>query len=60
MATNQSRELKEGWTFAKIGDGEQDSVEDGEWLSVHGFPTTVHVELLKHKKIPDPVSAMCV
>ncbi|KAH9900032.1 glycoside hydrolase family 2 protein [Cubamyces lactineus] len=54
MTANNSRELSEGWTFAKVAGGEQDAVKDGEWLPVHSFPTTVHVELLKLKKIPDP------
>jgi beta-mannosidase len=39
------------WSFTQVG------VEKiGEWLPVSSFPTTVHVELLKLKKIPDPVS----
>lgn len=49
-----SRELNEGWTFTQVGGGE--NVQVGEWLPVQSFPTTVHVELLNHKKIPDPVS----
>ena len=51
MAT---RELHDGWTFTQVGGGEV--VKDGEWLQVRNFPTTVHVELLEHKRIPDPVS----
>ncbi|KAL1937730.1 hypothetical protein VTO73DRAFT_12883 [Trametes versicolor] len=47
-----SRELNEGWTFTQVGGGED--VQVGEWLPVQSFPTTVHVELLNHKKIPDP------
>ncbi|KAI0952282.1 hypothetical protein AcV7_008145 [Taiwanofungus camphoratus] len=50
MAT--TRTLHEGWTFTQVGGGEV--VKDGEWLHVHYFPTTVHVELLKHKRISDP------
>ncbi|CCM04064.1 uncharacterized protein FIBRA_06223 [Fibroporia radiculosa] len=50
--TVTSKTLHDGWTFTQVGGGEV--VKDGEWLSVHQFPTTVHVELLKHKKIPDP------
>lgn len=42
------------WAFTQVGGGE--GTKDGEWLSVSSFPTTVHVELLKLKKIPDPVS----
>ena len=48
-----SRNLKDGWKFTQIGGG--DVIKEGEWLDVHEFPTTVHVELLKHKRIPDPV-----
>ncbi|OSC98975.1 glycoside hydrolase family 2 protein [Trametes coccinea BRFM310] len=47
-----ARELNEGWTFTQVGGGEV--VKDGEWLPVQSFPTTVHVELLKLQKIPDP------
>jgi len=47
-----SRALHDGWTFTQVGGGQ--AVKDGEWLAVHSFPTTVHVELLKYKKIPDP------
>ncbi|EMD40849.1 glycoside hydrolase family 2 protein [Gelatoporia subvermispora B] len=50
MAT--TRPLHEGWSFTQVGGGE--IVEDGEWLPVDSFPTTVHVELLAHKKIQDP------
>lgn len=49
-----TRNLHDGWTFTQIGGGEV--VGKDEWLPVHQFPTTVHVELLKHKRIPDPVS----
>ena len=52
-----ARELHEGWTFAKVGGKEAEEVKDGEWLEVRSFPTTVHVELLAHKRIPDPVRA---
>ncbi|KAM5540332.1 hypothetical protein V8D89_005790 [Ganoderma adspersum] len=45
-------ELHDGWTFTQVGGSEV--VKDGEWLPVRNFPTTVHVELLEHKKIPDP------
>ncbi|KAL0577728.1 hypothetical protein V5O48_004277 [Marasmius crinis-equi] len=40
------------WSFTQVGGGE--GTKDGEWLPVHQFPTTVHVELLHLKKIPDP------
>ena len=52
MAT--TRELHEGWAFTQVGGGP--ATEEGEWLPTQSFPTTVHVELLAHKKIPDPVS----
>ncbi|CDO71388.1 Glycoside Hydrolase Family 2 protein [Trametes cinnabarina] len=47
-----TRELHDGWTFTQVGGGEV--VKDGEWLPVQSFPTTVHVELLKLQRIPDP------
>lgn len=43
----------EEWSFTQVGGG--DGTKDGEWLQVSSFPTTVHVELLKLKRIPDPV-----
>lgn len=43
------------WTFTQAGVDEAKKII-GEWLPVSSFPTTVHVELLKLKKIPDPVS----
>lgn len=46
--------LLQEWSFTQMGGG--DGTKDGEWLQVSEFPTTVHVELLKLKKIPDPVS----
>ena len=45
--------LASGWQFSQVGGGH--GTADGEWLSVSEFPTTVHVELLKSKRIPDPV-----
>lgn len=47
--------LHDNWTFTQVGGHEG---EDGEWLSVDSFPTTVHVELIKLKKIPDPVGPL--
>ena len=47
------KELDEGWSFTEIGGGE--GTGDGEWLNVERVPTTVHVELLKAGRIPDPV-----
>ncbi|KAF6762656.1 beta-mannosidase [Ephemerocybe angulata] len=55
MAATATRNL-EDWAFTQV-DGGQGTTKD-EWLPVSSFPTTVHVELLKLKKIPDPVRAM--
>jgi len=49
-----TRVLGDGWTFTQIGGSQE--IEDGEWLETSDFPTSVHVELLRLKKIPDPVS----
>jgi len=49
-----NRILGYGWTFTRIGEDQE--TEDGEWLKTSTFPTSVHVELLHLKKIPDPVS----
>jgi beta-mannosidase len=45
--------LTDNWSFTQVGGG--DGTREGEWLTVSKFPTTVQVELLKLKKIPDPV-----
>jgi hypothetical protein len=42
------------WTFTRIGGGQE--TEGGEWLETSAFPTSVHVELLHLRRIPDPVS----
>jgi len=42
------------WLFSQVGGGL--GTKDGEWLSVSSFPTTVHLELVKLGRIPDPVS----
>ncbi|KAJ7700040.1 glycoside hydrolase family 2 protein [Mycena rosella] len=47
--------LLQDWTFTQVGGGE--GTKDGEWLKVSQFPTTVHVELLNLKRIPDPFIA---
>ena len=52
MAT--TRDLHEGWTFTQVVGGQV--MKEDEWLPVKSFPTTVHVELLKAGRIPDPVS----
>jgi len=47
--------INDGWKFAQIGgSGEAEKVNVGEWMDVQSVPTTVHVELLKLGKIPDP------
>lgn len=48
--------LNQNWQLTQVGGGQ--GTADGEWLSVSQFPTTVHVELLKRAKIPDPVRAL--
>lgn len=48
--------LSSGWSFTQIGGGQV--TESGGWLPVSQFPTTVHVELLKLNKIPDPFIGM--
>lgn len=52
------RTIASGWQFSQVGGGVGpggQGTNDGEWLPVSEFPTTVHVELLKSKRIPDPV-----
>ncbi|KAG9317520.1 hypothetical protein JVU11DRAFT_1726 [Chiua virens] len=42
-------------TFGRRSGLEEDKEQTtGEWLAVSEFPTTVHVELLKARRIPDP------
>ncbi len=52
MSLATSRALQE-WHFTQVGGGA--GTKNGEWLQVDLFPTTVHVELIKLKRIPDPV-----
>lgn len=40
--------IDQGWTF------KQASHDDSTYLPVGQFPTNVHLDLLSHKKIPDP------
>ncbi|KAF8138531.1 glycoside hydrolase family 2 protein, partial [Boletus edulis] len=47
------RTIASGWQFSQVGGGQ--GTNDGEWILVSEFPTTVHVELLRAKRIPDPV-----
>jgi len=53
-----NRTLHDGWSFTQVGHGAKDAVKEGEWIPVQAFPTTVHVELLKAGRIPDPVSCV--
>lgn len=55
MPSWKSRDIHEGWKFKKASPGGNEYVKDGEEFAVQQFPTTVHVELLKQKMIPDPV-----
>ncbi|KAG2348846.1 glycoside hydrolase family 2 protein [Suillus weaverae] len=47
-----TRSLTQDWSFTQVGGGR--GTKNGEWLAVSQFPTTVHVELLKAERIPDP------
>ena len=47
--------LLDNWSFTQIGGGQ--GTRDGEWIPVSSFPTTVHIELLKINRIPEPVSS---
>jgi hypothetical protein len=60
MTSLTKTSLSEGWLFARTGGGGEDVVKEGEWLATQSFPTTVHVELLKLGKIPDPVRRVIV
>jgi beta-mannosidase len=54
--TNAYRVLDKEWSFTQLSSsGSKRVTADGEWLKTEHFPTTVHVELLKKEKIPDPV-----
>ncbi|GJE84980.1 glycoside hydrolase family 2 protein [Phanerochaete sordida] len=56
MAGFTKTALDKGWSYALADAHGTDtgSVKVGEWAAVQQFPTTVHVELLKEGKIPDP------
>lgn len=58
MPALKSQPIAEGWSFSRVANGGgadgDATVKEGEWLDVKSFPTTVHVELLQHGKIPDP------
>jgi beta-mannosidase len=44
----QRSELSSGWQFKNASD------PDSSYLDVAQFPTNIHLDLLKHGKIPDP------
>ncbi|CUA77413.1 beta-mannosidase [Rhizoctonia solani] len=44
-----------GWSFTQVGKrGETSVTAEDEWIPTSTFPTSVHVELIKLGKIPDP------
>ena len=49
--------IDKGWSYSLANANGTDTgdVKVGEWTPVKSFPTTVHVELLGYKRIPDPV-----
>lgn len=40
------------WSFAEVGGGQVNAKD--EWIPCSQFPTSVHAELIKLGKIPDP------
>jgi beta-mannosidase len=48
--------LDSNWEFTQIGGGQANS--NGEWLKSSKAVTSVHVELLKLKEIPNPYVSM--
>ena len=57
VRTPTSTAIGQGWQYSLTNANGTDTgeVKVGEWVQVKNFPTTVHVELLQAKKIPDPV-----
>ncbi|KAJ5554600.1 hypothetical protein N7513_004559 [Penicillium frequentans] len=53
MAIFKSTPLTTGWEFKQVGAVGVPEWEDG-FLTVAQFPTNVHLDLMKHNKIPDP------
>ncbi|KAH7345103.1 beta-mannosidase [Rhizoctonia solani] len=44
-----------GWSFTQVGERDEASVTaKDEWIPTSAFPTSIHVELIKLGKIPDP------
>ena len=60
MSNLTTKVLDEGWGYSLTNAHGADTsgVKEGEWAAVKQFPTTVHVELLKEGKIPDPVGLL--
>jgi hypothetical protein len=47
--------IHSGWSFTQLGQrGDASVMAKEEWHPVSTFPTSVHVELIKLGKIPDP------
>ncbi len=53
----QSITLSQGWEFKQVPSKGFDNV-DGNWTACSKVPTSVHVELLKQGKIPDPFKGL--
>lgn len=49
-------ELNTDWQFTQLSSSgpEEPVTKTDEWLAASKFPTNVHSELIKLKKIPDP------
>ncbi|CEL57611.1 beta-mannosidase [Rhizoctonia solani AG-1 IB] len=57
MGVPTSLPIHEGWSFTQVGElerGGKPATAKGEWIPTSTFPTSVHVELIKLGKIPDP------
>lgn len=53
MAGYKTTALSSGWQFKQVGNIGVPEWTDG-FLEVSQFPTNVHLDLIKHGKIPDP------
>ncbi|KAJ5126489.1 hypothetical protein N7448_007268 [Penicillium atrosanguineum] len=53
MAVFKSTPLTSAWSFKQVGNVNAPEWTDG-FLPVSQFPTNVHLDLIKHGKIPDP------
>lgn len=50
-----STPIHSNWTFTQVGQhGDASATAKDEWLPTSTFPTSVHAELIKLGKIPDP------